>query len=176
MVSREILKGAVTNTGENLYDISHEYPVLLIFLRHLGCIFCQEALKDLRDVGARMDLSKIRVVFVHMAENEVAEEYFEELGLKVDYHISDPECQLYERFGLVKATTRELFSFQVMLKSAESAVVRGNWPRANRIGDGFQMPGVFIINSGVIIDSYIHKRISDRPDYSKMIDCCETIG
>ena len=171
MVTTQILKSAVTNTGKDLHDLSHEHPVLVIFLRHLGCIFCQEALKDLRDVGARMDLSKVRVVFVHMADNATAEEYFEELDLKVDYHISDPDCEIYEKFGLVKATTRELFSFQVMLRSAESAVMRGNWPRANRIGDGFQMPGVFIIHKGIIIESYVHKRISDRPDYSRMIKC-----
>tara|TARA_Y100000385_G_C13102166_1_gene645240 strand:+ start:564 stop:1091 length:528 start_codon:yes stop_codon:yes gene_type:complete len=172
MVTPEILKCAVTNTEENLYGLSNQSPVLLIFLRHLGCIFCQEALKDLSNLKSKMDLSHVKIVFVHMAELNVAEEYFDELELDVDYHISDPDCNLYEKFGLVKATTRELFSFQVMLKSSESALVRGNWPKAKRIGDGFQMPGVFTINSGEIVDSYIHKRISDRPNYSKMIDCC----
>ena len=172
MVTKDILKGAVTNTDDNLFDLSEQAPVLLIFLRHLGCIFCQEALKDLRDMSSEQDLSHIKIVFVHMAEFDVAEDYFKDLKLSVDYHISDPECNLYEKFGLIKATTRELFSFQVMLKSVESSVMRGNWPKANRIGDGFQMPGVFIINSGIIVDSYIHKRISDRPNYTKMIECC----
>ena len=172
MVTKEILKNAKTTKGESLYDLSLESSVMIVFLRHLGCVFCQEAIIDLRGLMKKGALSDVKLVFVHMAEASIAEEYFEELDITAENHISDQECHLYENFGLVKATTRELFSFQVMLRTAENAVLKGNLPGRKRIGDGFQMPGVFILEQGKIKESYIHKRISDRPDYGKMLECC----
>ena len=32
---------------DNLKMLSDEKPVLLVFLRHFGCVFCKEAMADL---------------------------------------------------------------------------------------------------------------------------------
>ena len=40
------------------------------------------------------------------------------------------------------------------------------------IGDGFQMPGAFMIQNGQIQDSFVHQSVSDQPDYDKMLNCC----
>ncbi len=38
-------------------------------------------------------------------------------------------------------------------------------------GDGFQMPGVFLIKDGEVIKSFIHKTAADRPDYLVLAAC-----
>jgi hypothetical protein len=40
------------------------------------------------------------------------------------------------------------------------------------MGDGFQMPGVFVITDGAIRESFIHKIVSDQPDYEDLLQCC----
>jgi len=172
MIPEELLAKRITNKGENLFDLSMKQPVLLIFLRHIGCVFCQEAIKDIREQKEEIRKRGVKIVFVHMAESEEGSKYLEELNLYDIDHISDVSSNMYEEFGLIKTNTRELFSFQVLLKSAESSLVRGNWPSLSRIGDGFQMPGVFLIENGIVMDSYIHKKISDRPNYSEIVNCC----
>ena len=42
----------------------------------------------------------------------------------------------------------------------------------DQIGDSFQMPGIFVLKEGKIVHSYIHKTISDKPDYDTMIEAC----
>jgi hypothetical protein len=37
-------------------------------------------------------------------------------------------------------------------------------------GDGFQMPGVFLIFKGEVIRSYRHHTAADRPDYINLAD------
>lgn len=172
MVTKELLSQVKTNKDENLFDLSHERPVLLIFLRHIGCIFCQEALKDIKNQKSDIQDMNVKIILVHLASSAEGQRFFEEFGLGDLDHISDETCKLYEDFGLIKTNRRELFGFQVLLKSAESSVIRGNWPRASRIGDGFQMPGVFILENGIVKDSYVHQRISDRPNYIKLASCC----
>ncbi|HBB74333.1 MAG TPA: hypothetical protein DC048_07770, partial [Planctomycetaceae bacterium] len=34
------------------------------------------------------------------------------------------------------------------------------------VGDGFQMPGAFLIKDGRIVASYRHAHAADRPDYA----------
>jgi hypothetical protein len=40
------------------------------------------------------------------------------------------------------------------------------------LGDGFQMPGVFVIREGEVREHFIHRLASDRPDYAKLVECC----
>ena len=42
----------------------------------------------------------------------------------------------------------------------------------SQLGDGFQMPGVFIIREGEVREEFIHKLASDRPDYEQLVKCC----
>jgi len=82
--------------------------------------------------------------------------------------VSDPDCDFYDKFGLVKADFGQLFGLRVWLRSAELAIKDLRAIRRKQIGDGFQMPGVFLISKGEIKKQYIHTRASDRPDYKAL--------
>jgi len=166
------IQNALTNTGESLTEISRRKPVILVFLRHFGCIFCREALDDLAEKRDEIKDSGIELILVHMAANELAEQFLKEYELSGVTHISDPECLLYAEFGLKKGRFGQLFGIKTLLRAfelkrkSESLIV-------DPIGDSFQMPGVFLLKDLEVLDSYIHKTISDRPDYDKMILSCK---
>lgn len=163
-----------TNKGQVLSELTHEKPVLLIFLRQFGCVFCQEALKEIKQRQIEFDGMGVELCFVHMASTEEGDKYFAKYGLKGVPHISDPQCQLYAEFGLVKGRFNQLFGLQVWLRTIETVVTDKNNPFAKQIGDGFQMPGVFYLKDGVIVDSFIHNKASDRPNYLGLIKgCCD---
>lgn len=170
-VERSVLKEMTTNEGANLKGLSDIKPVLLVFLRHFGCTFCREALSDIADERERIEDAGSELVFVHMAENEIAERYFNRYGLEGVQHISDPECRYYTEFGLVKGNFTQLFGLQSWIRGFSAGVVAGHGV-GPQLGDGFQMPGAFVIQDGQIKNSFIHKLASDRIDYLNLVNCC----
>ncbi|NNE30346.1 MAG: AhpC/TSA family protein, partial [Saprospiraceae bacterium] len=70
-----------TSSGESVKEASFVRPVLLVFLRHFGCVFCKEGLHDIAELREQID-QQADLIFVHMAHNDVAEQYFQEFKLK----------------------------------------------------------------------------------------------
>lgn len=171
-VEHELLLQMVTNEGTNLINLSESKPVLLVFLRHFGCTFCREALADISKEREAIEASGSELVFVHMTDNEIAERYFNRYGLEGVQHISDPECKYYTKFGLVKGNFTQLFGLQSWIRGFSAGVVAGHGI-GPQLGDGFQMPGAFVIQEGKIKNSFIHKLASDRVDYVGLVKCCE---
>ncbi|MFN7116107.1 MAG: SelL-related redox protein [Saprospiraceae bacterium] len=170
-VEPEIMDQMVANTGETLREMSHEQPVMLVFLRQFGCTFCREALSDISKKRKEIEGLGMRLVFVHMTDNEIAERYFQRYELEEATHISDPDCKYYAAFGLVKNSITQLFGLQFFIRGFQAAVLEGHVPGPS-LGDDFQMPGVFIIQDGEIRESFIHKLAYDRPDYTELAKCC----
>lgn len=165
------LEEMLTHKGESLLELSQRQPVMVAFLRHLGCVFCMEAMHDIRDQRAKIESNNTKICLVHMAEPDIAETFFAEYGLLDVEHISDPECKYYDSFGLIKGKFNQLFGLQVWLRTAQVAVKDLSVLRRRQIGDGFQMPGVFLIHDGKVKASYIHQRASDRPNYLQLTSC-----
>lgn len=160
-----------TQNGESLEELSVQQPVLLVFLRHFGCTFCREALSDIAAKREQIEERGVRIVFVHMSENKLAERYFQRYELSGIDHISDIECHYYAAFGLTKGNFNQLFGLKSWIRGFEAGVVNGHF-LGTQLGDGFQMPGVFLISQGQIQSKFIHKLSSDRPDYESLIQCC----
>lgn len=161
----------ITNTGKNIEEISKNQTVLLVFLRHFGCQFCRSGLDDLSKIRTRIEETGTELIFVHMATHEVAEAYFQKFNLSGVQHVSDPDCILYVDFGLVKGSTTQLFGLQSWYRGFTLGAKYGS-EVGQHLGDNFQMPGVFVIYNGFIKNSFIHKNVSERPDYFQLIACC----
>lgn len=170
-LNAELLSKMTTNLGDNLYDLSHNRLVMLVFLRHFGCTFCREALADIAEQREKIEAAGSRLVFVHMTTKEVAERYFNRYKLEGVPHVSDPDCEYYASFGLVKGNFTQLFGLQSWIRGFSAGVVSGHGV-GPQLGDGFQMPGVFVLRDGEIKNSFIHKLAADRPDYMDMVECC----
>lgn len=162
-----------TNRGNKLNDLTYQKPILLVFLRHFGCAFCRASLVELAGKRDEYTDMGVKMVFVHMSDNETAEEYFTKYNLKGVEHISDPDCQYYQDFGIVKGNLHQLFGLSSLMKGFSYTFKKGHgWGRI--IGDGFQMPGVFLMSNGEIKDRFIYKTVSDQPDYDQLVSCCST--
>ncbi len=162
----------IANNGKSLLQLSSEQPVMLVFLRHFGCTFCRAALAEISARKDEFESTGTSIVFVHMSDESTAGKYFNRYKLSHPIHIADPECRFYEAFGLVKGSFNQLFGLNVWIKGFQEGVVQGHGIGIKQLGDGFQMPGVFLIMDGEVREQYIHKSASDKPDYAKLINCC----
>lgn len=164
------LAGLLTNTNESVASLSMNGPVLLVFLRHFGCIFCRESLRDLSQKRAAYEEKNITIVFVHMSDKTTAEMYFRSFNLAGIKHISDPQCAYYSAFKLSKGNIGQLFGFKNLVRGFEVTIGKGIPVTAAQLGDGNQMPGLFVISKGQIINSFIHSFAGDKPDYDAILE------
>jgi peroxiredoxin len=170
-VSAEVLKFALrskTNVGVSLDELSRLSPVLLVFLRHAGCTFCREALADLAERRREIEGNGTRVVLVHMGSDEHGEKFFSHYGLEKAPRISDPRKNLYRAFGLPKGRIGDLIGPKVWWRGFQAGVLNRHGV-GRLVGDGFQMPGVFLLFHGEIVRSYRHQSAADRPDYMQLV-------
>lgn len=164
------------NSGESLAQLTEQEPVLLVFLRHFGCSFCREAIADIARRRQGFMAQGIRVVLVHMSpEREIAERFFQKYKLFPVDHISDPEKRFYQAFGLFRGTPTQLFGLMNWIRGFQVGVLEGHGFafHGEELGDGFQMPGVFVLHRGEIKSSFIHQAAWDRPDYEEIINECQ---
>lgn len=102
-----------------------------------------------------------------MGSEEQGEAFFSKYGLDDVALISDPKAEVYKSFRLGRGTVGEIFNLKVWKRGYESAIKAGHgigmW-----VGDGFQMPGVFLIYKGKILREFRHDTPADRPDYVEM--------
>ena len=171
LVNNDSMSTMTTQKGHNLLELSNEKPIMLIFLRHFGCQFCRQAMDELSKKRKELSRAGTELVFVHMAENEVAESYFKKYGLEGVEHISDPDCRFYSSFGLLKGSFTQLFGLQTWIRGFSDKAKYGN-EMGKHLGDSFQMTGAFMLFLGEIRDQHIHKMASDRPDYERLMSCC----
>lgn len=162
-----MMSGARTSDGRTLISISQAGPTLVVFLRHIGCTFCREAVADLARMKPRLDASGTGIVLVHMSEAERASAFFASMGLPGVAHIADPGRDLYRAFELRRGRLSQLFGLRVWIRGVRAGLLdRHGVGRLE--GDGFQMPGAFLVHKGRIIRAFRHQAASDRPDYCQL--------
>ena len=165
--SQVLLETVRTNSGETVAAMSHQGPVLMAFLRHAGCPFCKEAATDLAREKAMLDSLGVRLVLVHMGDERAGEQFFTSYDLSDSPRISDAERTLYRAFRLRRGRLGQLFGVRVWWR-AIAAAWRGHWPGRLQ-GDGFQMPGLFLVRNGRIVRTFRYETAADRPDYVEFI-------
>lgn len=159
-----------TNEGMDLQEMSHKWPVMLVFLRHFGCTFCREALADIAKKRNDIEIKGTRIVVVHMVDEETAHKELMKYNLEDIPHISDPECILYKKFKLRKGSLNQLFGLKVWARGIVAGMVKGHGV-GKEMGDGTQMPGVFLLRKGEIVKQFIHDSAADKPDYEELASC-----
>lgn len=168
----DTLASTRAHDGRTLLELSRTDPthagMLLVFLRHSGCTFCREALADLAKKRDDLKSRRVRLVLVHMGpENEQTAAHFAKYGLQSHPRVSDPDRALYRAFDLRRGSFSQLFGLKCFLRGLRAAIVGRHWV-GRLVGDGFQMPGVFLVRDGVIAQAFRHRSAADRPDYCEI--------
>ena len=87
-------------------------------------------------------------------------------GLDGLHRFSDPNCELYKAFGLERGRVSQLFGLSVVKRGVEAALCGHGIGLLK--GDGFRMPGVFVLAHGEIVEAHRSQTAADAPDYLKM--------
>ncbi|CAE7200853.1 unnamed protein product [Symbiodinium necroappetens] len=161
--AREAMARFEASSGRSVAEESREGGLLVVFLRHAGCTFCREAMGDLRDQRETLRASGVRIVLVHMSRDGSIERLAAKYGLGDVLFVCDPDRELYRAFELRRGTLGQLFGVRVVWR-AVLATLRGHGI-GKLAGDGFQMPGAFLVRDGEIVRAYRHETAGDRPDY-----------
>ncbi len=171
IIEEDLMAEMQCSNGQSLKDMSENQAIMLVFLRHFGCSFCRQALNEISKMYDSVLSEGTEIVFVHMTDFETAKPYFEKYNIRNAIQISDIQCKFYAAFGLIKAGGKQLLGLSSFVRGFQATVLEGHgtW---TALGDGFQMPGVFLIQDNEIKASFIHQEPSDRPNYEELRKCC----
>jgi peroxiredoxin len=159
---------AATNRGATLGELSSKQPVLLVMLRHLGCLYCRETMADLAGNRARLEQDGVMIVIGHMSEEKPdVRRIFKKYGLHDLPRVSDPERRLYQALELRRGRLGQLFGWRNWFR-APRAIMRTRNVVGRLMGDGFQLPGSFLLHRGAIVRAHRNAYAADRPDYCEL--------
>ena len=166
-IPKQALERMVTGVGLSpgtLADQLGEGPTLLVFLRHFGCMFCKEAIADLRAVSeSRADYPPI----LFFTQGRPAESRaFLRTYWPTARAISDPELWFYNAFEIRQASYLEALGPKVL--SARSGARAKGHANGARSGDIWRMPGAFLVRGGHIEWRFDPEHAADHPDYAEI--------
>jgi hypothetical protein len=173
LTPEEALGGAIDQQGKSLLERSGSTPVLAVLLRHLGCTFCRQALADVAANRERIEKAGVMPVLVHLATEDQARTLFERYGVADLPRVSDPQARLYRSLGLVRGSFGQLVGPRAWIRGFRAVVIDRHGV-GGPAGDGFQMPGAFLIRDGRVVRSFVHRVSSDRPDYTRLVENAST--
>jgi peroxiredoxin len=163
----EELQRTRTPSGQSLWDLSFQHPVLIVFVRHLGCTFCREAMADVRRYSQQLLAADVQPVVVHLAKPEDVQPLVRRFGLDNITLVSDPERRLFRAFQLPLGGWWQLFGPRVLWRAVvEGVVFRYGFGKI--LGDPRQLTGAFLIHRGQVIRGFRAQTSADRTDLAEL--------
>ena len=164
-IPEELLQRAVTGVNlvpGQLKDQLGEGPTLLVFLRFFGCIFCREAVSDLR-AAAEADPDYPAVLFFSQGSSTETRAFLRRYwpGARV---VVDPKLEWYDAMGVGRASFLQTFGPAVVAAGLR-ARARGH-EYGERSGDVWRLPGVFVAKGRRIVWSHTPRNGADQPDFA----------
>ena len=155
------------DSGKTLRAFTDDRQTVVVLLRHSGCTFCKQTLTDLARQQAEIEKAGVGLAVVGMtASSEELRLLGQRHGLVSATYFADPDRLLYRALELGRGTFLQLFGPRVWVAGVLAAV-RGHGI-GKLEGDGFQMPGAFVIHRGRVLRAYRHATASDRPDFKEL--------
>ncbi|HTJ79933.1 MAG TPA: SelL-related redox protein [Rariglobus sp.] len=138
-------------------------PAVLVFLRHFGCLFCREMVRDVRrEAEANPDYPP--VIFFFQGTVAQGAEFFGKFYPEA-VAVEDSTLTFYRAFGLKGGSAGQLLGLRAV-GAALRALAKGNFV-GRWVGDVTVMPGVFAVAAdGRVIWSYAAAHAGDHPDFA----------
>jgi hypothetical protein len=114
-----------------------------------------------------IEAAGVTLAIVHLDTRQNGAELTRRYELDDVHRFSDPECRLYQAFDLKRGRFLQLLGPRVLLRAIPALLVGGHGLGRVR-GDGFRMPGAFVLRERKIIAEYRHQTAADRPNYAKL--------
>ena len=162
-----VLDGPVTGTNlvpGLLRDQLGTRPTLLVFLRHLGCLFCRETVADLRAIAEREPAYPPVLFFTQASSTELR------AFLRRDWPgaraVADPSRHFYAAFGVERMSPLGLL--RPALWNAERRARAKGHQSGERTGDIWRLPGVFLVEGARVLWSHEFRHAGDHPEWDRM--------
>lgn len=155
--------------GGALQHAGDRRPVLVSFLRHFGCIFCREMIKDLRKAASTLE-GFPAVVFVAQGTVGQARRAFARWWPSARV-ILDNDLRLYHHFGLDRGTVGQMFGPQVVACGIRAAL-KGNLV-GRPVGDPWVMPGLFLVRGDSVVWRHTFDHAGDHPSMADILQAAE---
>jgi predicted DCC family thiol-disulfide oxidoreductase YuxK len=146
---------------QRVLDTSRDGKVLLVFLRHFGCVFCQEALARLCTEYDQLRQANIAPIVVCMSKKSQIEDLLEQSSISKVFVIEDKLQVLYSLFKVERAGLSQTFS-PSMIFEARKVMTQFGIGVAGLAGDGFQLSACFLIENANISKEYRNHDASHR--------------
>jgi hypothetical protein len=167
MISPDILQASVEGINLRPGALSEQIgsqPSLLVFLRHFGCMFCREMVRDLRRISQSL-AGFPPVLFFYQGTVEEGQTFFGNYWPEARA-VSDEPKKFYTALGLRRATFGQMFGIQVWTCRMR-ALSKGNFI-GRAVSDPWIMPGVFLVHGGEVLWCHRFLHQGDHPDWSKI--------
>jgi hypothetical protein len=136
----------------SLRDQIGSRPTLLVFLRHLGCLFAREWLAEIQTAASEPSFPA--VLYFHLGDLKQGDAFFEPVAPEARA-VADPNRLFSKALGVPKASPIQLLDPRVWACGIR-ATTRGH-TQGGPIGDPMVMPALFLIEG----DQVIWKQIPD---------------
>ncbi|MCS7084682.1 MAG: hypothetical protein RMM53_00560 [Bacteroidia bacterium] len=154
------LPGVYLSEVIGAYDL-----VALQFLRHLGCVFCKNAVDGLYRLASSSERFP-PVVFVHQSPVEEAERFFEQRFPGAP-HISDVRFELYEHFGVKRSGFFETFADPRVLWKLAKLTLKGYKNELGK-GDVRLLSATFLFYRGRLKWKHLARFPGDDPFWERL--------
>lgn len=138
---------------------------LLIFLRHYGCIFCKEMVRDLKALSAA-DPNYPRIVFFGQGDLEETQTFADRIWPDMSI-VCDPDRTIFTAMGLGKGSVYQMFGPRVWACGMRASF-KGSF-QGRAVGDIWTMPGAFAVDrTGTILWRHEFEHAGDHPNWKSL--------
>jgi len=157
----------------NLATCWEQRPVVLVLLRHFGCLFCKEQATHLESVRPQIEAMGADLLFVGSGTPEHARWFIEDFGIQAAVY-SDEAREAYRALGARSGLATSLHPRT--LWRGMRAFLRGH-RQSRTMGDANQQGGVCIVTpAGAMPYRYVSAYAGDHPDPAEVLNALEGIG
>lgn len=159
----ELLDGQ--GEGHAVGNLIKSRIAVLVFLRHFGCIACQEHVGLWKPHLPEFNEAGARVIFIGNGKPESLRKFLGKTQLRDDQAYTEPTQSIHRELGLVNSLGSTISPGAVF--NALRAVTRGNFQTSVE-GDPMQQGGVLIVDaSGDIALLHRERQLGDYLDIAK---------
>jgi peroxiredoxin len=154
-----------------LGDLWAKRPLVLAFVRHFGCVFCREHVKELKEQAGRIDVAGADLVVVGSGAPNFIRGFRDATGF-TGRVLADATGAAFEAAGMHRSVLSTLNPVSAVKGLA--SLLRGN-KYGGVQGDNYQQGGTLvIIPPGEIVYEYRSRYAGDAPPVAATVSAVET--
>ena len=150
-----------------------ERGIVLVFLRHFGCLFCREHASQLRDMYPEFTRRGFDIVAIGQGTPMRSQRFREDYRLPFVV-LGDKELVSYRDYGLTHGIGNGITSpgaYKAFFRALGSGHVPGKPD-----GDSLQNPGTFLIDrNGIILYQHVGTNAGDFPTAREILDWIDAV-